>query len=381
MRWKRKFSTDDRLANLFEVIAKSFSEFHRKLLVLKVHERLIVAIYIQQQIAPEEEILVGQGVRFIAFPHTQKPGNCRGRIHATKPTYHLYYDHNVFQLYQSRRQNTFVWIGRPGKNHFSYKNVQGVANRNRKRQKTIDAGLNRDWVTSIALDRFSAHTKTQIGRVYRDHIAAAVNDYLECRQSMIVVITARTESAYKIQELYVISNTDVKSFQVLDLWMESVDTMETIPLFEKAPPPLTIPELAMADLTSQPDEIRGFFESGDISLLEGLIQGLVYTPGHVVFFAALSPWQENFPGSLSRTLNAQSLRLLKATLQATNAIDMFALDTMKTILGEVDSLSLESFQEIVEGACLLIKSPDQLLDIYLDALAHTSERLIHESPP
>lgn len=225
-----------------------------------------------------------------------------------------------------------------------------------------------------------------------------------------------------------ISNTDVKSFQALDLWMESVDTMETIPLFEKVPPPLTIPELATADLKSQPKDVRSFFESGDTSLLdqaslqskigailqvcfentgsslsgtiyehylksseavaawampeellEGLIQGLLYTPGHVVFFASLSPWQKSFPGTLSRRLKTQRLRLLKATLQAAKTIGAFALEALKTMLGEIDSLYLESFQEIVEDACLLLKSPDQLLDICLDALAHASDRLINES--
>ncbi|KAL5335064.1 hypothetical protein BJX70DRAFT_401951 [Aspergillus crustosus] len=98
MRWKRIFSVGDRLANLFEVIEKSFAEFHKKLLVLHIHERLSVAIYILQPVVIDEEALIGNSVRAFAFPHTQQQGNARERIHVTGPEYRLYYDHTTFQL-------------------------------------------------------------------------------------------------------------------------------------------------------------------------------------------------------------------------------------------------------------------------------------------
>lgn len=114
MRWKRIFSTADRLANLFEIFGKSFPQFHRKLLVLQIQERLSVAIYIPQPVEMEKEAQVGVGVRVFAFPHTQQQSNVRGRVHFTSAGYRLYYDHTTFQLYDRQRANTFIWAGQPG---------------------------------------------------------------------------------------------------------------------------------------------------------------------------------------------------------------------------------------------------------------------------
>lgn len=421
IRWKCIFSANDRMANLFEVFERSFSQFHRKLLVLKIHNRLTVAIYIPQQIYPEEEAPVGRTVRVIAFPHTQERDNRHGCIHTTKATYRLYYDHNTFQLYEVARSNTFIWIGRPGKNDVSYRSVKGIANRARERQRSIVAGVNHDWVTSIALNRFSQHVRTQIGRVYRDGIAGAVSGRPRC------IGPLRNIKLTTAQELYVISNTDLESFRNLDMWMQSIDTMEVIPLFERVPPPLTIPQLSKADLSSYSKEVRSLFETGDISaldrpqlqsnitsvlqicfehgesslpakiyehylqssqaiaawlvpeeLLEALILGLVYTPGNVVFFARLSPWKEHFCDTLYRSLRAKGLHLLKATIQAANTIGAFAKEAIRIILRDMDSLPLESFQEIVEHICLLSRSPPQVLDIYLDTLESEGERLLDE---
>jgi regulator of nonsense transcripts 1 len=181
MRWKRIFSTEDRLSNLFEILGKSFPQFHRKLLVLQIQERLSVAIYIPQPIEMEKEAQVGVGVRVFAFPHTQQQSNVRGRIHSTSAGYRLYYDHTTFQLFNLQRANTFIWAGQPGNDDSSYRRVKGFANRARERQKTVVAGENHDCVISIALDRFSREVKTQIGQVKRDGVAAAVSYQLNLR--------------------------------------------------------------------------------------------------------------------------------------------------------------------------------------------------------
>jgi regulator of nonsense transcripts 1 len=181
MRWKRIFSTEDRLANLFEILGKSFPQFHRKLLVLQIQERLSVAIYIPQPIETEQEAEVGVGVRVFAFPHTQQQSNVRERIHSTSAGYRLYYDHTTFQLYKRQRGNTFIWAGQPGNDDSSYRRVKGFANRARERQKSVIAGENHDCIISIALDRFSQEVKTHIGQVKRDGVAAAVSYQLNLR--------------------------------------------------------------------------------------------------------------------------------------------------------------------------------------------------------
>ncbi|KAI9925947.1 hypothetical protein MW887_005753 [Aspergillus wentii] len=401
MRWKCIFSTEDRWANLFEVIHKSFSVFHRKLLVLRIHERLSVAIYLNQQIPPEEEVLVGKGVRVLAFPHTQERANHRGRSKPTEIDYRLFYDHNTLQLYKAKRQSTFIFIGRPGNNDTAYKSIKGGANQARERQKQIISGENHDYIASINLGLFSRQVATQVGRVRRDGITAA--------------------------ELYVISNTDVKAFRTLDLWMNSIDTLETVALFEKYPPPLTVPQLATVDWASQPEEIQHFMQSHDLSLLgraelqanvssilrlcfengesvlpgkiyqfylmsfeavaawlmpdillNSMIESLVYMAENVVFFVHLSPWDESFPEAHRRLLRSRAPHLLRATVQSTNTVGPLALDSIRTILREVDSLALESFRQIIEEACLTTRSPEQLLDIYLETLQPAGERLIGE---
>ncbi|KAL2827983.1 RNA dependent RNA polymerase-domain-containing protein [Aspergillus cavernicola] len=143
MRWKRIFSVEDRLANLVEVLEKSFSQFHRKFLVLQVNPRFSIAIYIPQPIAIEDEALVGKRVLVYAFPHTQPQGNTRERIHITSAEYRLYYDHTTFQLYNRQRQNTFIWIGRPGNNDSSFRQVKGKANRAPKQSELTLAKYDR----------------------------------------------------------------------------------------------------------------------------------------------------------------------------------------------------------------------------------------------
>jgi hypothetical protein len=67
MRWKRIFSLKNRLANLFEVIEKSFSRFHRKLLVLRISDRFSIAIYSSRVIEFEEEAAVGNECSYLHF--------------------------------------------------------------------------------------------------------------------------------------------------------------------------------------------------------------------------------------------------------------------------------------------------------------------------
>ncbi|KAL4898930.1 RNA dependent RNA polymerase-domain-containing protein [Aspergillus multicolor] len=174
MRWKRIFSTQNRLGNLFEVLETSFAHFHRKLLVLRIHERFSIAIYIPQQLAIDEEAMVGGRVVVFAFPHTQHQGHARGRMLFTSPEYRLLLSHTTLQLYNRHQQDTFVWIGQPGRNDASFRQVKGRANRDRHHHQTVLDGINHDWAASVALNRFSQHIRTQIGQVRRNGITAAV---------------------------------------------------------------------------------------------------------------------------------------------------------------------------------------------------------------
>ncbi|KAE8384737.1 RNA dependent RNA polymerase-domain-containing protein [Aspergillus alliaceus] len=404
LRWKCIFSDQSRLSNLMEVLEQSFHQFHRKLLVLRINERFSVAIYVSNRIAVGEDILVGRAVRVIAFPHTHGDLSGHRRIVTTSVESRLYYDQNYLQLYDKQRGNTFIWIGRPANDTSAYRSKKGAANRARERQNTINAGINHDWAISIALQKFGQSTQNQIGRIRREGVQAA--------------------------ELYVISNTDLKSFHTLDLWLDSVDTDETIPLFEKVAPPLTIPQLSTVDWTLQPPVITALLRDQNISLLEGeqlqldilsvlqfcfghgetsfpaevyryylesassitawltpdalldgLVKGLAYTPSNVVFFSRISPWEQAFSPNLVQVLREQAPRLVRALVQAANDIGSFAMDALQNILYETKSMSISAFGELVEHICLTVNSPEQILDLFFETLEPLCHALLKETLP
>ncbi|GMF97249.1 unnamed protein product [Aspergillus oryzae] len=392
IRWKKIFSVENRLANLFEVLEKSLSHFHRKLLVLRLDNRFSIALYIPRLIGIDEEAPVGRCVLAFGFLQTQNQENALERIFLSGVNYKLHFNHTTLQLYNGRRQNTFIWIGQPGINDASFRQVKGKANRARQRHQTIVEGVNHDWVISIALERFSQNTRTQ--------------------------------------ELYVISNADVHSSRTLDLWHRSIDTLETIPMFERTPPPLVIAKASTADLSSQPEDFIELICKGDFSrlnrmsmqsniipvvqfcfehsecsliakiyhhflsspsvvkawlapteLLDALLQGLLYAPENVVFFSRLCPWKDNLPDRLCRSLRPRIPYLLESVFRSVSRVGSLAIGALHAIACEANTLSLTTFRNLVESASLLLRSPEQMLDVCLECLQPTSERLLDECPP
>ncbi|KAL3462793.1 hypothetical protein BJX64DRAFT_136699 [Aspergillus heterothallicus] len=177
MRWKRIFSPENRLANLFEVLEKTFVHFHRKLLILRISERFSIAVYISRLIEVDEEADVGQKVLVFAFTHTQDQSNSRDRIFRATTEFRLHFNHSTFQLFNRSRANTFIWIGQPGINDTPFRQTKGRANRARQRHRTVVEVMNHDWITSIALGQFSRNIQTQIGRVWRHGLSAAVKHH------------------------------------------------------------------------------------------------------------------------------------------------------------------------------------------------------------
>lgn len=72
VKWKLMYASDsDRLANLLDVFYRVFPFITRKLLVLKIHDRLSVVIYLPMTIQPEDETFLGPCSRLFAFPHSK----------------------------------------------------------------------------------------------------------------------------------------------------------------------------------------------------------------------------------------------------------------------------------------------------------------------
>jgi len=175
MRWKRFYSSaEHRLGLLLDSLGRSLSLFHKKLVLLRVDERLTVGIYMPQKAEATNETVVDDQVRLLAFTHSQDGSNRHRLAVPTKKNYRLYYDNVSLQLYETQRANSWVYIGHSQSDDSAYRNIEGKGNRRRARQTTIESGTNFDWRASIALDKFSKNLQRHIGRVRRNGVIAAV---------------------------------------------------------------------------------------------------------------------------------------------------------------------------------------------------------------
>ena len=163
----------DRMATFLEATTRLLEDFLKKLIVLRVDQRLTLAIYVPKKIQKGRDCQVDDLIRLFAFPHFQENPEFHRCVVPTKRTYRLYCDDHSFQLYQGQRGNTWIFITRPGSNNATYQSIQNRGDKRRQRQATLDAGPNRDFVTSVALDKCSRGLQTHIGRVIRNPIMAA----------------------------------------------------------------------------------------------------------------------------------------------------------------------------------------------------------------
>src|SRR5438045_405163 len=135
LRWKRIYdSSRDRLATLLDTMARALELFHRKLIVIRVDERLTVAIYVPQKVERGRECQVNNRVRLFAFPHFQGDETSYRLALPTKMNYRLYCDENVFQLFEGKRANTWVFIGRSASNDSKYRTKRSIVDRKRAQQ-------------------------------------------------------------------------------------------------------------------------------------------------------------------------------------------------------------------------------------------------------
>jgi len=176
LRWKCVYdSTQDRLATFLDAATRTLELFHRKLIVVRVDERLTLAIYVPQKIEAHQECQVDNRVRLFAFPHSQGEETTHHLALPTKMNYRIYCDNNVFQLFERQRSNSWVFLTRAASDDSSYRNIETKGGRRRCRQATIDSGINFDCRASIALDKFSRDLQKHIGRVNRSGVLGAVN--------------------------------------------------------------------------------------------------------------------------------------------------------------------------------------------------------------
>lgn len=349
-----------------------------------------------------QECLVEDAVHLFSFPHSQKDTATHRRSLNTKVDYRLYFDDGGFQLYETKRGNTWVFLGKPGSNDASYKGIECRGDRRRARDTTIEQGYNHDWVISIALNKFSANLAKHVGRVNRNAVVGV--------------------------EVYVISNRDTRALQVLDQWLGLIDTQEIMPLFDNSERKYALPTMSGVDWSSTPSFIcdiardkqlsnldplqkpaelvkllewllshgqkamlRKVFEHLLSSLMDSLRQNsktfmvetmvdfLQTQPALVTTFTRLGSWAQ-LPTPIQRVLNERATDLLKAIIAAANDVQILAVKPFRYVVSQTSHISLLSFSSLAEDISLMVRSSDIVLDLLMGCLEPDGARLLTERP-
>ncbi|CZR57842.1 related to NAM7-nonsense-mediated mRNA decay protein (RdRP) [Phialocephala subalpina] len=404
LRWKRIYdSSQDRLATFLDTTARALELFHRKLIVIRVDDRLTSAIYVPQKIERRQECQVDDRVRLFAFPHSQDGQTSHRLTMPTKMNYRLYCDGNVFQLFERTRSNSWIYIVKSPSNDSGYRSQETISGWRKGRQAAIDSGLNYDCRASIALDKFSRGLQRHIGRVNRSGVLGA--------------------------EIYVISNRDVKSMQNLDLWLEFIDTKEVMPLFEREAKEYSIPKLRDVDWSEEPEyliqivkekefavfmslhsekkyiHVFGWLlERGEKGLLlqcfkylltqlrerqpgsdqtpmklQSMLDFLQEAPFLSATFARMETWAA-LPPDVYELLRRSGPKILQAHILSANEMQEFVVEPFKAILSQIQSMSLTDFAELVELISLTVRSVDIALDLLLECLEPVATRILPRIP-
>jgi hypothetical protein len=175
LHWKPVFkSSEDRMGRFLPALSQAMETFHKKIVILTVDERLTFAIYVPKKIGRASEVCVDTSVRVFAFPHSQGPQSPNYKVLPTKVNYKLFCDEHVFQLYEGRRANTWIFLRSPQGDDSIYRNEKNRGDRRRIREQTIQQGTNFDCKASIALDKVGRDIQQHIGRVQQNGVLGAV---------------------------------------------------------------------------------------------------------------------------------------------------------------------------------------------------------------
>ena len=403
MRWKKVFdSTTDRLERFMDVAGKVLEQFHRSFVVINISERLSIAMYVPRRLEKYKDNVVHDAVRLFSFSHSQGNETVYRLAVPTKTNYRLYFDDTGFQLYGKQRRDTWIFFTRPGSDDASYKAARTQGERRRERQVTVERGLNSDFVISIALEKFSRGLAEHIGGVNRNPVLGA--------------------------EIYVISNRDVRALQVLDQWLQYVDTQEVMPLFEnigrahKAASTKDLDWSTVAEplrLITRDENFSIFYTFEDdeaivevfewlllheqkktlrkafeyllsaittsrsprlrTTTIDAMLTYLQRAPFLVVVFSGTCRW-DHLQISDRTIFEDRAVDLLKACALAASQMQVLVVEPFRQVLSQMSHLSLQSFGDLVELISVVVRSPETALDLMIGCLEPHSSRLLTASP-
>lgn len=151
LHWRPVFQSEyDRMGRFLSSTTRALELFHKKLIILKLDERLTIAIYVPRKVTAADEVLVDDSVRVFAFPRSQGTSSTNYKVTPTKKTYRLYCDDGIFELYEAKRDETFVFLRGGG---------------------ALD---NPKCLASIRLEKIGKEIKKHAGRIHHTPVQAAV---------------------------------------------------------------------------------------------------------------------------------------------------------------------------------------------------------------
>ncbi|RWA08171.1 hypothetical protein EKO27_g6937 [Xylaria grammica] len=364
IRWKRVYSSQDRMATFLEATTRSLELFHKKLIILRVDERLTIALYVPKKVERSQDYLVDDHVRLFAFPHSQGP-----------------------QMQSLIRKSQKKYVG----------------DRRRQRQATLDSGQNVDFIASIALDKFSRGLQQHIGRVNRNGVLAAE----------VYVITNRDVQSMQTLDLWLkyidteermpLFDEEPKEYSVPSLSaMDLTDESELITGVMNE-------DLSVLKEAQSVDELSNTFKwlqehnakhlliksvaylLGEFSepestalaptdILEAVFISLNSNPFLSICFAQIGDWSE-LPEEPADKIQNRGPDILRGFILSANDAQELVLHPLKNVFSQIQSMSTSTFSELVELVALTVHSPDLALDILLECFEPESARLLHGVDP
>lgn len=215
--------------------------------------------------------------------------------------------------------------------------------------------------------------------------------------------------------------------QALDLWLDYIETAETLPLFCQEPQPYDVATLASVDWNETSAITRRLVRDADLSVLAGpeSIQYLAVTldwllqydqkrlliacydfllsnlgsdqddlgtssaqmgimldflkdaPFLAVQFAGLDAWDSNtMAETAALTLQNRGSEVLDALIVSARAAGHLVVGPFQAALRNLDDLSLDRLAMLIELCALTIASPDLATDLLLTGLEPASQRLV-----
>ncbi|KAG8831497.1 hypothetical protein FRC17_003069 [Serendipita sp. 399] len=207
LRLQRLYTTTNQgLSGFFEYLKRSLEHYKRRLIIIKTDDRFSAGIFIRGDIRWDEEHPVNDDIAVFAV--TPTAGDSMSHYKATVSGYRLHCSDGVFQLYNNHIRDTWVFINRPPK----------------ESRFELQA--------SIALQKISARTQKQVGRIQKTPIIGV--------------------------EIHVVSNQDRVAQQIFDLRLERVPTEERLRSVAKAQPYVRN-TLATVNWEKEPEGYKDFF--------------------------------------------------------------------------------------------------------------------------